>query len=167
MRFFTILQNVPIYNLWSKIFCNYQIFVLTPFCNQKLYFSLFFWTFYTQILTKKPKMQIISKTMRFFTNVQNVSIYNLGSKLFLNISDFVFVTFFNQKQYLRVFWPFYTQTLTKKKPEFKKYRNLWGLLQKYKLQNVSIYNFGSKNRIIIFRFYDHFSYLKAVTHLSQ
>ena len=72
------------YTTWGrKIFFNFQILFLTPFCNQKSYFVYVFWPFYAQILTKtpqKPKNQKITKTMRFFTKVQNVSIYNLGSK---------------------------------------------------------------------------------------
>ena len=75
------------YTTWGrKIFFNFQILFLTPFCNQKRYFCVF-WPFYAQILTKKPKIQKISKTMRFFTKVQNISIYNLGSRKILEFSD--------------------------------------------------------------------------------
>ena len=49
--------------------------------------------FYTQILTKKPKIQKTSKTMRFLTKLQNTSIYNFGSKNIFLFSDFVFHPF--------------------------------------------------------------------------
>ena len=70
----------------QRIFFNFQILFLTPFCNLKRYFYDF-WQFYKQSLTKRPKITKISKTMRFFTKVLNISIYNFGSKI-QNISKY-------------------------------------------------------------------------------
>ena len=73
------LQKYKIFRyttLGQKHFFNFQILFLTTFCNLKRYFRVF-WPFYTQILTKKPKIQKRSKTMRFLTKLQNHSIYNL------------------------------------------------------------------------------------------
>ena len=53
------------YTTWGREkFWIFQILFLTPFCNQKQYFCVF-WQFYAQILTKNPqktqKSQILTK----------------------------------------------------------------------------------------------------------
>ena len=78
--------------LGQRIFFNFQILFFTPFCNLKRYFCVV-WQFYTQILTKIPKIKKTSKIMRFLTKLQNTSIYNFGSKEYFQFSDFVFHPF--------------------------------------------------------------------------
>ena len=52
------------YTTWGREkFWIFQILFLTPFCNQKRYFCVF-WPFYAQILTKKTKIQQIMYNVR-------------------------------------------------------------------------------------------------------
>ena len=82
------------YTTWGrKIFFNFQILFLTPFCNQKRYFCVF-WPFYTQILTKKPKITKITNTMSLLTKLQNYNNQPKIDKISTNLLCF------------RVFWPF-------------------------------------------------------------
>ena len=124
-----------------KIYFNFRILFLTPFCNQKRYFRVFYW-FMHKSLPKNLKFKKLRE--RFLTKVQNVSIYNLGSKMFSNCQILYLTPFCNQKRYLRVFWPFYAHILTKKPKIQKSDENYVFWTQ---VQNVWIYILGSKNII--------------------
>ena len=82
----------------NNVWCRLWTYPAPYGQNQFLTFfqKMCFLCFLTILCTnpyKKPKIQKISKTMRFFTKVQNVSIYNLGSRKILDFSDFVFDPF--------------------------------------------------------------------------
>ena len=140
------------YTTWGrKIFFNFQILFLTPFCNQKRYFCVF-WPFYAQILTKNPqKTQKSKKNVNYqvFRNSTKCFNIQLGVEKYFSIFRFYFGPLFvTMKRYFCVFWPFYTQILTKK----PKITNISKTMRFFTtVQNISIYNFGSKN---VFQFLD-------------
>ena len=105
------IQLVVEKKFWFFRFCFWPLFVA-----KNGIFVLFhsFMHKYLPKTPKKPKLQKISKTMRFFTKGQNVSIFNLGSKNNVNFQTLLLTPFCNQKLYCRVFSQFYAQILIKK-----------------------------------------------------
>ena len=83
-------------------------------------------------LLKKLKFKKYPQLWIFWQNYKIIQYTTLGQKIFFNFQILFLTPFCNQKRYFRVFWPFYTQILTKN-PKFQKYRKLWGFSQKYQM----------------------------------
>ena len=62
--------------------------------------------------------------MRFFTKVQNVSIYNWCGKIFFNFRILFLTLFCNQKLYFRIISQFYAQILDKNPQKTKNSKNI-------------------------------------------
>ena len=94
------------------------VFCFWPFFVTKNFTFVLFHSFMHKSLpktSKKPKIQKISKIMRFFTKVKNLSTCNLGSQNMFLIFWFCFWPVFVTKNCIAVFFSqFYAQILNKK-----------------------------------------------------
>ena len=125
-------QNYKIlqYTTWGqKIFFDFQIFNLTPFCNLKRYFCVFH-QFIHKSLPKNLKFKKRLKLWGFWQNYKIIQYTTLGQKIFFHFQILFLTPFCNLKLYFRVFDHFVHKSLPKNQ-KFKKPLKLWGFWQNY------------------------------------
>ena len=97
--------------LGQKIFFNFPILFLTPFCNLKLYFCVFD-HFMHKSLPKNLKLKKHPKLWGFSQNDKIIQYITLGQKIFFNFHILFLTPFCNLKLYFCVFGHFIHKSLS-------------------------------------------------------